>query len=256
MHKLFILLLFCVVYTTTHSQNTTIVYDSYSDNHISTRMPLYLHIDVKNNKAINELVPSELVDVTNSDDSNYQSLVNYTKNTENIYHYYDGNKNTYFTIGSIGSNYFLVNDSLPNIQWKITAETKTIMDIDCVKAVAHFRGRKWIAWFTTQFPYNIGPSTYQGLPGVIMEIYDETKKYQIVATAIKLNSDLYQQAYDNYTRTTKPTVKEITKQEYVTGLDEYIEANIQRSKQRHKNATIIRPERTERELIYEWEEEK
>lgn len=256
MHRLLIsLLLFFLSYALSFSQSAKIEYDFYSDQFVVTRVPLHLHIDVVNNKAINEIIYNQLVNIQDSSDEEYQALTSYLKNSKNSYISYEKESNTRFMVESIGSNHYLVKDQLPHIKWEITNDTKTIMDIDCVKATGYFRGRKWIAWFTTTYPYNIGPLEFQGLPGIIMEVYDESKKFQLAATEIAINANSYQQAFTHFSDEVKSTKGEMTMQEYVKNFDEYIDNSAQSiATGRNSTVKIIKPERTGRALIYEWEE--
>src|SRR5690606_39579859 len=75
MHRLLIsLLLFFLSYALSFSQSAKIEYDFYSDQFVVTRVPLHLHIDVVNNKAINEIIYNQLVNIQDSSDEEYQAL--------------------------------------------------------------------------------------------------------------------------------------------------------------------------------------
>lgn len=100
---------------------------------------------------------------------------------------------------------FLVKDSIKNIEWEVTAETKNIGQYTCYKATfskeVTKRKIKMInnemkeeketttvtttAWFTPQVPLSNGPGEYGGLPGLILEINDGTTT--IVCTEVVLN---------------------------------------------------------------------
>ena len=100
---------------------------------------------------------------------------------------------------------FLVKDSLPVYDWKMSTETKNIGQYTCYKAtyteevenkkISIVNGetkedvtketKVTTAWYTTQVPINNGPDDYQGLPGLILEINDG--KNLIVCTEIVLN---------------------------------------------------------------------
>lgn len=62
-------------------------------------------------------------------------------------------------------------------EWEITDETKEIAGYECVKAVTDYRGRKWVAWFAPELPLQEGPWKLCGLPGLILEAYDENRDY-------------------------------------------------------------------------------
>jgi len=73
-------------------------------------------------------------------------------------------------------NNYLVEEAAPKIDWKILKDTMSFSGIPCQKATANFKGRNWIAWFATELPFQSGPWKLNGLPGLIVEAYDEKKE--------------------------------------------------------------------------------
>jgi GLPGLI family protein len=93
---------------------------------------------------------------------------------------------------------FLIVDSLKPINWKLSEETKTIAKFVCKKATTmitpqqmnmRFGGgggrnrnttdtaapakpkeEELVVWYTESIPVSIGPDTYAGLPGAILEV--------------------------------------------------------------------------------------
>lgn len=65
----------------------------------------------------------------------------------------------------------------PKISWKIEKETKKTSSLQLQKATAKFGGRNWIAWFCKDIPFQEGPYKFYGLPGLIVEIYDDNENY-------------------------------------------------------------------------------
>jgi GLPGLI family protein len=63
-----------------------------------------------------------------------------------------------------------------HFKWNLQNETKKIGKFTCNKATAKFRGREYIAWYTTEIPLPYGPWKLQGLPGLILEGYDTTEE--------------------------------------------------------------------------------
>lgn len=64
-----------------------------------------------------------------------------------------------------------------NFHWQLSSERKQILGYTCQKATCSFRGRNYIAWFTSEIPIPEGPYKFVGLPGLIFQIHDETSQY-------------------------------------------------------------------------------
>ncbi len=69
----------------------------------------------------------------------------------------------------------IYGDSVYNMNWTLANETKMIDSVICEKAVCYFRGRKYIAWYASNIAIPLGPYKFGGLPGLIVELYDEDK---------------------------------------------------------------------------------
>lgn len=61
--------------------------------------------------------------------------------------------------------------------WQLTDSVKTIMGYECQQATADFRGRHWIAWFTSELSMSVGPWKLAGLPGLILQAEDSTRQH-------------------------------------------------------------------------------
>ncbi|MDO4163381.1 MAG: GLPGLI family protein [Bacteroides sp.] len=72
-------------------------------------------------------------------------------------------------------------------EWEVTDSTTNIGGYECLLAISHYRGRVWYAWFTPEIPISEGPWKLCGLPGLILEAFDEKRHYHYTATTIKLN---------------------------------------------------------------------
>ncbi|MBC8986350.1 GLPGLI family protein [Pedobacter sp. N36a] len=55
----------------------------------------------------------------------------------------------------------------------------------CQKASLSFRGRDYIAWFTTDVPVNDGPWKFSGLPGLIVKIEDTKALFSFQLVGLK-----------------------------------------------------------------------
>jgi GLPGLI family protein len=90
---------------------------------------------------------------------------------------------------NVQRNYCLVNDTLSNFKWKVTNQTRTILNYNCVKATTTFRGRSYEAWFTDDIAITNGPWKFCGLPGLIVTVNDTEGVYKYELTGIDLKAD-------------------------------------------------------------------
>ncbi|MES2653442.1 MAG: GLPGLI family protein [Bacteroidota bacterium] len=70
---------------------------------------------------------------------------------------------------------YLITETLPELKWKITKDTTTLSGVACQKAIANFDGKNWTVWFAPSLPFQSGPWKLQGLPGLILDAFDENK---------------------------------------------------------------------------------
>ncbi|ANI87898.1 hypothetical protein A9P82_00305 [Arachidicoccus ginsenosidimutans] len=84
-----------------------------------------------------------------------------------------GNIGTSLHIMNIAMTVFLIKDTAEKINWQIEDSTKDIQGNLCQKAVGESHGRMYTAWFCSDIPYSFGPRRLSGLPGLILEAYDE-----------------------------------------------------------------------------------
>ncbi|WP_160138726.1 GLPGLI family protein [Chryseobacterium sp. c4a] len=85
------------------------------------------------------------------------------------------NENSQF-YESIGMTLLYYNNPIIH-NWKLINETKIINSINCKKAEVNYKGRDWIAWYSTEIPFPYGPYKFSGLPGLIVKITDKTGDY-------------------------------------------------------------------------------
>jgi GLPGLI family protein len=98
-----------------------------------------------------------------------------SKPTTAIDYFYFASENKFITKERLVTNY-LVDEEAPKINWKIAKDTASFSGVLCQKATANFKGRNWIAWFAQDLPFQSGPWKLNGLPGLIVEAYDEKKE--------------------------------------------------------------------------------
>lgn len=84
--------------------------------------------------------------------------------------------------------FYQYDETMMTQQWQTVDSTKQILGYNCQKAECDFRGRHYIAWFAIDIPLNNGPWKLSGLPGLILEAYDNKDHYHFTAVSIKQNS--------------------------------------------------------------------
>jgi GLPGLI family protein len=93
-------------------------------------------------------------------------------------YYYFFRENTFYSKEDICMNGCMVDDIIEKPDWKITKDTLSFSGIHAQKATAQFKGRNWTAWFAPELPFESGPWKLNGLPGLIIEAYDDKKEVQ------------------------------------------------------------------------------
>jgi GLPGLI family protein len=75
-------------------------------------------------------------------------------------------------------------DTLHPIQWQLIDESKLIDSLECFKATAFFKGRDYTAWYCPAIPIANGPWKLGGLPGLIVEAYENNKDLHFILTQL------------------------------------------------------------------------
>jgi GLPGLI family protein len=166
--------------------------------------------------------------------------------------YYKNTKdNRYVNQTDTFGKVFLVKDSLEQRSWKLEPETKYIGDYLCHKATffeqvevtemrasndstdeelepkTSMRDKTTTVWYTLQIPVNNGPSDFQGLPGLIMEVDDGDQS--ILCSRIVLNPE-------NKVAIEEPTKgKEVNQAEYEEIMDKKAKEMMERYRPRRGN---------------------
>lgn len=81
----------------------------------------------------------------------------------------------------------LVKEKTPEINWQITDSTKKVGNYTARKATTYFRGRDYTAWFTPEIPVPYGPWKLHGLPGLILQAYDQSSNIYFSASNISFS---------------------------------------------------------------------
>jgi GLPGLI family protein len=95
--------------------------------------------------------------------------------------------NVYITNCNQSLNWKLLNDKNPDI-----------FGYSVKKAKLSFGGRNWIAFYTSEIPFQEGPYKFGGLPGLILRIYDDAEDYFFEIRAITKETNNLEQRNFSY----------------------------------------------------------
>ena len=107
----------------------------------------------------------------------------------------------------ISSQGYRYADSLHAQTWTMGDSTREVLGYTCQQATADFRGRRWTAWFAMDIPVSDGPWKLGGLPGLILEAYDEGQQHVFTAVGLERVKDepiIFNQK-DGHNRRFEPT---------------------------------------------------
>lgn len=76
----------------------------------------------------------------------------------------------YHDVVAIDDYYY--KEAIPKLNWTLLPGDTTIIGYSCHKASTRFRGRDYTAWYSEELPMPYGPYKFNGLPGLILCIYD------------------------------------------------------------------------------------
>ncbi|HAH57502.1 MAG: GLPGLI family protein [Lentimicrobium sp.] len=107
----------------------------------------------------------------------------YSRFTYVIYKNYPPGKITY--INRIIPSTFEYTEAMDIFKWALGNEFADILGYKVQKATTRYGGRDWIAWFSSEIPYNDGPYKFCGLPGLILKLNDAEEHYVFEAVAIE-----------------------------------------------------------------------
>ena len=87
------------------------------------------------------------------------------------------------TLVNLGMDAYKVSDDR-KLVWTILYDQQKIGEFNAQKATTDFAGRKWVAWFSPELPFQDGPYKFHGLPGLIVKLEDLTKTHQFELVGI------------------------------------------------------------------------
>ncbi|AZI23463.1 GLPGLI family protein [Chryseobacterium taklimakanense] len=179
-------LLFFIIPLATYSQKLQVIYEfSYIKDTINknNRSLELMALEIQNTKSVfysyNQFKNDSIYAIT-KDFSKYEGGHIKHQIKKDLY-----NKEM-VVVDRIGTvDYVFKDHELQN--WKIEQQYKKILDYNVQLATTTYRGRNWIAWFTTEIPINDGPFKFFNLPGLILELEDDNNFFNYKVSAIHKN---------------------------------------------------------------------
>lgn len=165
---------------------------------------------------------------------------------------YKNFKSDFFELNYSENPKIIIIDSLDALKWFILDETKDYGNFKCNKACTTFRGRNYIAWFSTEITTISGPYKFHGLPGLIFEITDnENINIKILNLVFELNTEKLSFNKINYDKT-------IQLEDYIKNKEKAFEELIKKSRANLPRETVFHEvtvnKNSQIERKYEWEE--
>lgn len=189
MKKHIFIAIFIAFYSITFSQNQKIEYSFQDKNNHKCTSTLYIINNTESLYRINDERESGVDKNSNNDNMIYI----YNDAISTIF--YSGSKKTITRI-PLYKNEIIYSDLNSKIKYKLTGKKKKIYNYNCQEAKLNLNGRKYNIWFTPDVETNFGPFKINNLPGLLIELYEETNKTKITFKSIKKLTDLAE--YNKY----------------------------------------------------------
>jgi len=143
-----------------------------------------------------------------------------------------------------GKNYIL--EDSPAMKWQLLNETKTLNGTTLHKAVTFFRGRNYTVWYTPESLVKTGPWKFDNLPGLAVEIYDESKDFIWQLKSSEHYTQPIKNPFNDYKGDPLP-YKDYPKLRYA------LSPALEKALQQNPNNKIVEQPRNGLEIKFEWE---
>jgi GLPGLI family protein len=181
--------LLSVRYRFSHIKDTTkpeVVYTENMQLFVAATISMYKSADKDMIDSINKAAMMQQFKAQEGT-TNFKIDMTGSRNASSNVYYKSEMTKTLSVLQKLGQEY-LIESTLPSINWTIASETKTIQNYTCQKATTIFKGRHYVAWFCPDLPYSNGPWKLGGLPGLILEAYDPNGTVKFLFDAISKTS--------------------------------------------------------------------
>lgn len=184
-----------VLWTQAQTQTHRFIYDVQyrkdSAQHLMTKENYHLDIGDREIRYyprdfyVGDSLAANNIPIPKNQKFNTSEIISHQPGSEDYNHY------------DVLENVILKHSSRSPQKWKLTGEKKNIGDLAVQKATTTWGGRNWMAWFTPDIPFQEGPYKFHGLPGLIVELYDDKDNYRFeLVKSLKLSRPYTNQYID------------------------------------------------------------
>lgn len=176
------------IYTLTYQPDSTDIYSKQTE-----EMFLLTNNNVSIFQSKNGYIRDSLLSKIENEPTQKMTMLDISKFPKTQFHFKilkDNSKDSIIVYDKIYTDNFRY-DELKKYNWKISSDTLTINGLICQKATTKYAGRIYEAWFSDEIPISDGPYKFNGLPGLIVKIYDLNKHYVFELIAKKDANQVY-----------------------------------------------------------------
>lgn len=112
----------------------------------------------------------------------------FRKDDEQSIYFFDHTGGKFYQQKSLAGSIFTMEDSIPQVKWRITNENREIAGFNCRKAVGIIMDSVYVfAFYTDEIVIPGGPCTINGLPGMILGLTVPRLYTSFIATKVSVN---------------------------------------------------------------------
>lgn len=135
-----------------------------------------MYLDISDNRTIFQSESMFKKDSISSN-SNSMGILGLTKSQFRYKIVKDTDQKSKYFI-DYAATYRFYTETEEKIEWTFVNDSiKKIDKFECKLATTFFKGRYYFAWYTVDIPISSGPYKFNGLPGLILELFDSKKHY-------------------------------------------------------------------------------
>jgi len=94
------------------------------------------------------------------------------------------------------------------LEYELVDKDTILLGYNCKMAKANLSGRKYTLWYSPEISINDGPYKFSGLPGLVLEVYDDKRQHIFELVKIEIKEVIYN---PNYRNIINASMKEIAK---------------------------------------------